>query len=110
MHLDYAQCIEEACHLEALSSRIPLGAHGVGEFAGNRGQGLAYLSSRVLVSLWEVNDLATPALMKSFYAKLSAGQSVAEALREAKIAMIHSDRPAHRHPHLWAPFVVSGAL
>src|SRR5215472_14112894 len=67
-------------------------------------------SSRVLVSLWEVNDLATPALMKSFYTKLRAGQSVAEALREAKITMIHSDRPAQRHPHFWAPFVVSGAF
>jgi len=67
-------------------------------------------SSRVLVSLWEVNDLATPALMKSFYTRLRAGQSVAEALREAKITMIHSDRPAHRHPHLWAPFIVSGAF
>ena len=66
-------------------------------------------SSRVLVSLWEVNDLTTPALMKSFYARLSAGQSVAEALRAAKITMIHSDRPAHRHPHFWAPFIVSGA-
>jgi len=67
-------------------------------------------SSRVLVSLWEVNDLTTPALMKSFYARLSAGQSVAEALREAKITMIHSERPAHRHPHFWAPFIVSGAF
>ena len=67
-------------------------------------------SSRVLVSLWEVNDLATPALMKAFYAKLSAGRTVAEALREAKIAMIHSDRPAHRLPHFWAPFVLSGAF
>jgi CHAT domain-containing protein len=67
-------------------------------------------SSRVLVSLWEVNDLATPALMKGFYERLRAGQGVAEALREAKIAMIHSDRPAHRHPHLWAPFIVSGAF
>ncbi len=67
-------------------------------------------SSRVLVSLWEVNDLATPALMKAFYARLSAGRSVAEALREAKIAMIHSDRPAHRLPHFWAPFVLSGAF
>lgn len=67
-------------------------------------------SSRVLVSLWEVNDLATPALMKSFYARLSAGESVADALREAKITMIHSDRPARRQPHFWAPFIVSGAF
>jgi len=62
------------------------------------------------VTLWEVNDLATPTLMKSLYAKLRAGQSVPAALREAKISMIHSERPAHRHPHLWAPFVVLGAF
>jgi CHAT domain-containing protein len=67
-------------------------------------------SSRVLVSLWEVNDVTTPALMKSFYAGLREGQGVAEALRQAKINMIHSDRPAHRQPHFWAPFVVSGAF
>jgi CHAT domain-containing protein len=51
-------------------------------------------ASRVLVSLWDVNDLATPALMKSFYTRLAAGRSVAGALREAKISMIRSDRPA----------------
>ena len=83
-----------------------------------RGEGMISLtraflyagSSSVLVSLWEVSDVATPALMTSFYTKLRNGQGVAEALREAKITMIHSDRPGRRHPHFWAPFVVSGAF
>jgi hypothetical protein len=47
------------------------------------------------------------ALKKSFYAGLSAGQSVAEARRQAKSAMIHSERPARRQPHFWVPFIVS---
>lgn len=71
---------------------------------------LAAGSSRVLVSLWDVSDVATPALMKDFYTRLAAGRSVAGALREAKIAMIHSDRPSRRDPHFWAPFVLSGAF
>lgn len=108
----------EIVNLDLNADLVTLSACQTGLGKVVRGEGMIGLtravlsagSSRVLVSLWEVSDLATPALMKSFYARLAAGQSVAGALREAKIAMIHSDRPARRDPHFWAPFVVSGAL
>ena len=36
------------------------------------------------VSLWNVNDSATSALMKAFYENLNRGLSKSEALREAE--------------------------
>src|SRR6185436_2329420 len=94
----------EIFNLDLNADLVTLSACRTGLGKVVRGEGMIGLtrailyagSSRVLVSLWEVNDLATPALMKSFYTKLSASQGVADALREAKISMIHSDRPAHR--------------
>jgi CHAT domain-containing protein len=108
----------EIFNLDLNADLVTLSACRTGLGKVVRGEGMIGLTrailyagaSSVLVSLWEVNDLTTPALMKSFYASLRDGQSVAEALREAKITMIHSDRPAHRHPHFWAPFIVSGAF
>ncbi len=66
-------------------------------------------ASRLVVSLWEVNDVATAEFMKVFYGKMKAGLSPAAALREAKRAMRASDVPAYRHPYFWAPFVLVGA-
>jgi CHAT domain-containing protein len=108
----------EIVNLDLNADLVTLSACQTGLGKVVRGEGMIGLTravmsagaSRVLVSLWEVSDVATPALMKSFYTRLVAGGSVAGALREAKIAMIHSDRPSHRDPHCWAPFVVSGAF
>jgi CHAT domain-containing protein len=65
---------------------------------------------RVLVSLWEVNDLATTEFMTLFYAKMKEVQSTASALREVKLAMIHSPSLAYRHPYFWTPFVLTGTF
>ncbi len=65
---------------------------------------------RVVVSLWEVNDLATADFMGIFYRRMQAGMTPAIALRQAKLAMVRSDSPAYRHPYFWAPFVVVGSL
>jgi CHAT domain-containing protein/predicted negative regulator of RcsB-dependent stress response len=81
------------------------------------GEGLVGLSraflsagaSRLVVSLWEVNDVATAELMKSFYRRMRAGADPAEALRQAKREMRRSPTRAYRHPYFWAPFVVIGA-
>ena len=65
-------------------------------------------SPRMLVSLWEVNDLATPEFMKMFYKRLTHGDTTVGALRQAKLAMLQSETPAYRHPYFWAPFVLVG--
>jgi CHAT domain-containing protein len=59
----------------------------------------------VVASLWGVSDRATARLMKSFYQRLHAGQSPAEALRKAALGV----RKLYPHPYYWAPFVLTGA-
>lgn len=62
----------------------------------------------VVVSLWNVNDIATASLMKSFYKHLNQGLSKDDALRQAKLEMLRSPQAAWRHPYYWAPFVLVG--
>jgi CHAT domain-containing protein len=63
----------------------------------------------VVVSLWNVNDIATAALMKAFYKNLRQGMSKDAALRQAKLRLLRGQQPAWRHPYYWAPFVLVGA-
>ena len=60
----------------------------------------------VVATLWNVDDLSTADLMKSFYRRLNAGSSPEDALREAKIQMLHGSRNLWRHPWFWSPFVI----
>lgn len=62
----------------------------------------------VAVSLWNVNDIATASLMKSFYKNLQQGKAKDEALREAKLALLKGPQRAWRHPYYWAAFVLVG--
>jgi CHAT domain-containing protein len=59
----------------------------------------------VVGSLWKVDDQATRALMVDFYDRLLAGKPVAEALREAKLAI----RAEHPDPFYWSAFVPTGS-
>jgi CHAT domain-containing protein/tetratricopeptide (TPR) repeat protein len=100
--------------------RTPLGARLVTisacDSAGTRtysGEGLVGLSwaflragaQEVIAALWEVNDASTAQLMDRMYAGIAAGESPADALREAKLAMLKSDT-IYRRPFYWAPFVI----
>jgi CHAT domain-containing protein/tetratricopeptide (TPR) repeat protein len=67
-------------------------------------------SARVVVSLWEVNDLATAEFMRIFYQKMKDGITPGLALRGAKLEMMHSGSAAYRHPYFWTPFVLVGAF
>ncbi|HEX8098469.1 MAG TPA: CHAT domain-containing protein [Pyrinomonadaceae bacterium] len=60
----------------------------------------------VVASLWSVNDVSTRDTMKLFYQELAAGQSKAEAMRRAQLAVMRDPRFAH--PYFWAPFVLLG--
>lgn len=80
-----------------------------------RGEGLVGLtrgfmyagSSRVLASLWSVDDRATSELMKSFYRHMISGRlSPAAALRKAQVDMSGDRRWSA--PYYWAGFSLQG--
>ncbi len=56
----------------------------------------------VIASLWEVTDASTEQLMDKFYDELEKGASPHEALRAAKLALLHGN--TFRNPFYWAPF------
>jgi CHAT domain-containing protein/tetratricopeptide (TPR) repeat protein len=84
---------------------------GLGKF--RRGEGLIGLSraffyagaGSLMVSLWPVEDQSAARLMQSFYANLGAGKDKAEALRQAKVEMIHAP-DEKRNPFYWGSFVL----
>lgn len=63
----------------------------------------------VVVSLWNVNDIATSELMKAFYHNLKVGLAKDEALRKAKLELLKGKQRTWQHPYYWAPFVLVGA-
>lgn len=71
-------------------------------------QGFMYAgASRVVASLWRINDEATAELMKYFYSYLLKDKmKPATALRMAQIEMQKKGR--WRHPYYWAAFVIQG--
>jgi CHAT domain-containing protein/Flp pilus assembly protein TadD len=62
----------------------------------------------VVVSLWRVADAAAPELMLRFYENLDRSHDKAEALRQAKLAVIDAGGK-YASPYYWAPFVLVGA-
>lgn len=60
-----------------------------------------------IASLWEVSDAGTVELMRGFYAAYRDGQSKAEALRSAQIAMIEQGGDM-AEPNVWAAFTLLG--
>ncbi len=86
--------------------------HGAGKraFAGEGLVGLAWAFLRagaheVVAALWEVNDASTVQLMDEMYASIHAGQAPVDALRAAKLKLLHSNG-IYRKPQYWAPFVL----
>ncbi|MGE3178602.1 MAG: CHAT domain-containing protein, partial [Vicinamibacterales bacterium] len=80
-----------------------------------RGEGLIGLTrgfmyagaSRIVASLWDVDDRATAVLMERFYRELLVRkQRPAEALRRAQLALMADRRWSH--PYYWGAFVVLG--
>ena len=59
----------------------------------------------VIAGLWDVTDRSTAQLMDTLYENISKGAPPARALRDAKLAMIHT--PGNfKKPYYWAPFQV----
>jgi len=80
-----------------------------------KGEGLVGLTrgfmhagaSRVLASLWSVDDVATSELMRRFYdAMFRERMPPSAALRKAQLEMLREER--WRSPYYWAAFVLQG--
>ncbi len=95
LHADLV--IVSACHGE-----------GVRTYSGEGLVGLSWAFLRagahgVIAALWEVNDNSTPQLMDHLYSEISKGVPPYVALRDAKLALLHSGT-VYRRPFYWAPF------
>jgi CHAT domain-containing protein len=86
---------------------------GLGRVEGQEGMAnlvRAFLfagARNVAAALWQVDDVFTSALMKSFYTRLAEGDDVSRALQRAK-ADIRTKFGNRAKPYHWAGFVVAG--
>jgi CHAT domain-containing protein/Tfp pilus assembly protein PilF len=105
----------EIAKLELPADLVVLSACRTGLGREVRGEGLVGLTqaffcagaSRVMVSLWNVDDQATASLMGHFYQNLfQAHLSPAAALKEAQVWMWR--QPRWNAPTYWAGFVLQG--
>jgi CHAT domain-containing protein/tetratricopeptide (TPR) repeat protein len=107
--------LDDIYNLNLPADLVVLSACNTGLGKDVKGEGLVGLvrgfmyagSTRVVASLWKVDDDATAELMTRFYREmLEEKKSPAAALREAQVAMW---RQRHWHaPYYWAAFVLQG--
>jgi CHAT domain-containing protein len=88
---------------------------GLGKQIGGEGligltRGFMYAgASRIIASLWKVDDEATAELMKYFYeAMLKGGKAPAEALKQAQMEIMKQKR--WQSPFYWAAFILQGEI
>jgi CHAT domain-containing protein/Tfp pilus assembly protein PilF len=89
--------------------RTGLGKQTKGEGMVGLTQGFMYAgAARVMVSLWDVNDLATAVLMERFYKSMLGKEhlSPAGALRAAQVSVWQDRR--WQSPYYWSGFVLQG--
>jgi CHAT domain-containing protein len=60
----------------------------------------------LVMSLWQVDDLATRDLMAGYYTRLKAGKPRSSALRDVQREIAGRDK--YKHPYYWAAFVAEG--
>lgn len=87
-----------ACETARGDRRSTLGLAGIATQAGARS---------TIGSLWLVDSQSTAELMRVFYQALNRGQSKAEALRTAQLALLNTS--TYRHPYFWASFLLIGS-
>jgi CHAT domain-containing protein len=94
-----ALLVLSACETAVGDDEATMGLAGAAVEAG---------AQSAIASLWQVNDVGTSALMKNFYQNFRGGESRAEALRRAQLAMI-AGGGAGADPNIWAAFTLLGA-
>jgi CHAT domain-containing protein len=65
----------------------------------------------ILMSMFDVSDRTTAALMNLFYSNWLSGMSKAAALREASLELLNERRASNgsvAHPLFWSGFILTG--
>ena len=58
---------------------------------------------QVIAGLWDVNDASTSILMSALYEQLARDVPAEDALRTAKLSLLHAGH-TYRKPYYWGPF------
>ncbi|MEK7991031.1 MAG: CHAT domain-containing protein [Thiotrichaceae bacterium] len=90
-----------ACETAVGNDRAALGLAGVAIKAGVKS---------AFASLWQVDDVATPAVVIEFYKQLkNQDVSMAKALQNAQKQILNrSDYKLYQHPYYWSAFLLIG--
>lgn len=107
----YTLSAREVMDLPLNASLVTLSAcrsAGAKTYSGEGLVGLSWAFLRagahsVVAGLWDVTDLSTANLMADFYAELARNTAPVDALRSAKLKLVHSNG-AYRKPFYWGPF------
>jgi CHAT domain-containing protein len=99
--------IQHPLHADLVTISSCYGA-GTRAYSGEGLVGLSWAFLRagahnVIGALWDVSDASTPKLMDEMYAAIEKGKPPEEALRIAKLSLLHSS-DSFRRPFYWAPF------
>jgi len=99
--------IQHPLHADLVTISSCYGA-GTRAYSGEGLVGLSWAFLRagahnVIGALWDVSDASTPRLMDEMYAAIEKGKPPEEALRIAKLSLLHSG-DSFRRPFYWAPF------
>jgi CHAT domain-containing protein len=108
---DYALSARDVMSVALNADLVTLSAcrsAGAKTYSGEGLVGLSWAFLRagarsVVAGLWDVTDSSTPVLMRDFYEQLSKDVAPADALRHAKLQLIHSPM-SYRKPFYWGPF------
>ncbi len=109
----------EVYNLELNADLVTLSACESGIGKSVKGEGLLSLSrgflyagaKNLVVSLWKADDRATSTLMLAFYEDMLKEKSKAQALRQAKLRLVESQRSSeleYADPYYWASFILIG--
>jgi LPXTG-motif cell wall-anchored protein len=107
----------EIAQLDLNADLVVLSACETGYGKFQQGEGVMSLAhsfayagaSSVLMSLWQVNDLSTTAIMKDYYSNLACLKTKEKALQEAKLDYLEAQEGSIlSHPAFWAAFVQTG--
>ncbi len=108
--------VKDLYNLELNADMVVLSAceTGIGELKKGEGivslaRGFSYAGAKsIITSLWNVDDKKTAELIETFYKNLKMGIPKDEALRNAKLEYLKSNKGQLNHPFFWAGMVVIG--